>query len=189
MKEAWDFYLSLFTNENVAIRIGVYGATLATLTFLITFVFKPIFSSIKRNSGKLKVKHSINQQLIQTYGIYQDMSAGDPLFTVIITNNGNMPKYVRSINIKTSKKINGYDQFAAPNVNGAFPVKLEPGQQFKHDFSISALTRDVFNLLSPYDKVQFLVYDTSNNKYYSEKVKVKQLTMQLSVAQSFNLKR
>lgn len=186
MKEAWDFYISIFTHENVAVKIGAYGATLATLSFLITFIFKPIYKRIERNVGKLKVKHSINQQLIQTYGIYQDMSAGDPLFTVIVTNTGSAPKHIRNINIKTSKKINGDNQFSTPNVNGAFPVKLEPGQQFKHDFSIGALTRDVFNYLRPNDKVQFLVYDTSDKKYNSKKVNVKQLTMQLGVAHNFN---
>ena len=189
MKEAWDFYISLYTHENVAVRIGTLGVSLTALSFLLTFIFKPLYARIKRNSGKLKVKHSINQQLIQTYGIYQNMSAGDPLFTVTVVNTDNQPRYIRSINIKTSKKINGFDQFSAPNVNGAFPVRLEPGQQFKHDFSIGALTRDVFNQLKPYNKVQFLVYDTTDKKYYSKKVKVEQLTTQIGVANHLNTRR
>lgn len=189
MKEAWDFYISLFTHENVAIRIGAYGATLATLTFLITFIFKPIISKIKTNSGKLRVRHSINQQLVQTFGIYQDMAAADPLFTAIITNTGNTARYLKSINIKTSSKIDDVDEWGSPNVNGAFPIKLEPGQQFKHEFSIGALTNSVLRKLKPYSTVRFLVYDTSGKKYFSDKVKVSQLTMQLGVAQSFNLKR
>jgi len=189
MKEAWDFYISLFTHENVAVRVGAYGATLATLSFLITFIFKPISSKIKTNSGKLKVRHSINQQLVQTFGIYQDMAAADPLFTAIITNTGNTAKYVKSINVKTSRKIDGFDEWGAPNINGAFPIKLEPGQQFKHEFSIGALTNNVLRKLQPFSTVRFLVYDTSGKKYYSDKVKVKQLTMQLGVASNFNAKR
>jgi hypothetical protein len=187
MKEAWDFYISLFTHENIAIRLGAYGATLATLTFLLTWILKPLYYKFRRKTGKIKVKHAIQQQL-QTYGL-GSMSAIDPLFTAIITNTGDQVKYVSAINVKTSKKLNGYDMFSAPNINKTFPAKLESGQQFKHEFSISALTQDVFSKLPPSTKVQFLVYDTTGKKYYSKKVKAEQLTMQLDVAYGLNAKR
>ena len=190
MKEALDFYISLFFHENVAVRVGAYAATLATLSFLITFIFKPIYSALKRSTSKIKVKSTIHQTLIKELNIFgNNITSGDPLFTAIITNSGSVPKYIRSISVKTSRMIDGFNEFAAPNFNGAFPVRLEPGQQLKHDFSIGALNRDVFSKLSPSDKVRFLVYDTSDKKYYSEKVKVKRLTTQLGVAHSLNSRR
>ena len=51
MKEYWEFYINLFSNENISIRIITYSATLATLTFLINYIIKPIWSRLilKRN--------------------------------------------------------------------------------------------------------------------------------------------
>ncbi|MCT4648485.1 MAG: hypothetical protein N4A74_26090 [Carboxylicivirga sp.] len=51
MKEVWEFYIMLFSDEIIAVRIITYSASLATLTFLITYVIKPLYKIIfqKRN--------------------------------------------------------------------------------------------------------------------------------------------
>ena len=51
MKEAWDFYFSLYSKETIGLGISAFIATLSALTFFISFVIRPLYYILfqKRN--------------------------------------------------------------------------------------------------------------------------------------------
>ncbi|MBL6446759.1 hypothetical protein JMN32_10580 [Fulvivirga sp. 29W222] len=184
-EKTWDFYVSLlFHQHNIAISIATISATIALLTFLINFVFKPSFSWTKRRFANIKVETTIYQQFIQTVGVSQ-LETGDPKFTVVVTNTSPSNKFIKNISIRTSQKIDN-QRYWYPIVNtGSFPVRLEPGQQYSYNFSISSLHNAFLNDLNKNSTLKVLVTDTFNKKYYSKKVKVSTLTTNLEVAKNF----
>lgn len=183
LKEAWSFYINLLLNsENMAVRIATFTATLAALTFLINFILKPSYTYLRRHFAKIKVETTIHQQLIQTFG---QVTTGDPKFTVIITNASHSVKFIKSITFRTSVKVDG-ERFWSPIVeSGSFPVRLEQGQQYRRDFSITSLNNAFLKDLNQKATISVIAFDTVDKKYYSRKTKVSTIISNLNVAQTF----
>ena len=182
--EAWNFYIGLFHNENMAVRVATFTATLATLTSLITFVIKPAYGWLTRRFANIKVESTFQQQLIQDWT--NNFSAGDPLLTVIVTNRSRSVKYIQAINIRTSRKVDGERFWSMAVRSGTYPIQLEPEQQHRRDFPIGALTNTVLNKLRDNDRVSILVSDTTGKIYLSKSIKVSYITGQIRAAQGFN---
>lgn len=190
MWEAWDFYIALYSHENIAVRIATLGATIAMLSFLITFVLKPIWKRVKRKRARLGVEANVYQTLIQPIGVMGDMmGAGDPVLTAVITNRGDTNCFIQSISLKTSREIDGNSFFTNPKVGERFPVRLEPGEQYKKEFSISGMSQGFLNRMRGNEKVCVLVRDTTGKRYYSKKLTARSLMIQISVANNFNAKQ
>lgn len=64
LKHFWDLYIGLFSDPSVGVRIAAWTTTLATLTFLLNFIFKPLWKSANRRSKTLKVELGMNHIII-----------------------------------------------------------------------------------------------------------------------------
>ncbi|HEK21394.1 hypothetical protein [Mucilaginibacter sp.] len=183
LNEFWNFYTGLFSNENLAIRIGAFAATVAAITFLLNFVFKPTWAYIKDYFSKISAVMGISHLLVHSaYGVGYDA----PLLTVTITNKDRISKYIKNPSIKTSAKINGDNLFVVPKKQGTYPMKLEPGQQTTIEFDTQSLNNQILSRLSNNDKISAVVTDTTGKKYYSNKFTVKHILGHISVAKEMN---
>lgn len=185
VKNFWNFYIGLFSNDNFAIRIAAFTATLAAITFLLNFIIKPIFKSIKSYFAKISAVLGISHQIVQS-----PLGTGfqAPLLTVTITNKDRISRYINNPTIKTSRKINGNDMFIVPKLRGTYPMKLEPGQQVIVEFDTGSLNNQILKSLSKNDKISSIVTDTAGNKYITNKFTVKHITGHIKLANQMNTK-
>lgn len=56
IKDLWSWYLNLFSDADNRVVIAAWTATIATLSFILTFLLKPLFSYLKRSAVKIKVE-------------------------------------------------------------------------------------------------------------------------------------
>ena len=181
----WNFYVSLFTNDNVTIKIAAFTATIAALTFLLNFILKPIYKSIRNYFAKISTVLGISHQMVQSaFGT----GFQAPLLTVTITNKDRIPRYIQNPNIWTSRKIKGGNTFVVPKKRDAFPLKLEQGQQIKIEFDTVSMNNQILRHLSHNDKICSIVTDTTGKKYYSNKFTVKHIVEQIDLAAKMNTK-
>lgn len=90
IKKAWDFYIELFSHENMAVRVATFTATITAITFLLNFIFKPFWGQMKRRLSKIHVDTTVHQRFIQNY---VGFTIGDPILTVVVTNRSESVKY------------------------------------------------------------------------------------------------
>lgn len=173
MKEIWNFYLGLFSHENILVPIGTVTATIAVLTFLITFVIRPLFVAVKNYFAKIKVIIGISHQMAQGLGSVTMLA---PLLTVTITNRDRIVRYIQNPSIQLPRKIDGYRQFGIPALKGVYPKRLEPGEQHNVEFDTIAIYNQLLVRLQPNDKIEIIASDTSGKKYYSNKMKVSNIS-------------
>lgn len=182
----WEWYLSLFSNSDDKIKLAAWAATIATATFMLNFVFKPIFLNIKRRLEKIHLDIGFSHRFIPSGA---DVHFMPPVLTCTVTNRANNPVYIKKPYLKISKPINGQNKFSAVHQSGEFPLKLEPGQQYQDELNTLDLMRQLFNnekMLS--SEVRFEVSSTSGKIYRSKKIKVKNILGQLEVASNQNNK-
>ncbi|UPK67941.1 hypothetical protein [Chitinophaga filiformis] len=181
LKCAWNWYVNLFSNPNDAVKIAAWATTLTTLTFLLTFLLKPLFKFFTSRFSKLKVSAGISHQIIQSaFGV----NAGIPLLTCTILNKDNKAVYIQNPTLKLSKKINGDNKFIVPKQRGTFPMKLEAGQQIQLDYNTGDLYNRILQQLSSKDKVFFVVSLTTGKNYSSNKFSKKHIVEHINVAQT-----
>lgn len=176
----WKWYLSLFSNPDDKIKIAAWAATIATITFVLNFLMKPLFLKIKRRLEKIHLDIGFSHRFIPTGN---DLHFMPPVLTCVVTNRSNNPVYIKKPYLRISKPINGQNKFSAIHQSGEFPLKLEPGQQYKDELNTLDLMNQLFNnqkMLS--SKVRFEVSCTSGKIYRSKKIKVTDILEQLEVA-------
>lgn len=180
----WEWYLSLFWDSDDKIKLAAWAATIATATFILNFVLKPIFLEIKKRLEKIHLEIGFSHRFIPTGSNFHFMP---PVLTCTITNRSNSPVYIKKPYLKISKPINGQNKFSAVHQSGEFPLKLEPGQQYHDEFNTLDLMRQLFNKEETLgSKVQFEVSSTSGKIYRSKKINVKNILGQLEVAGNQN---
>ena len=156
-------------------------AVVAVLTFLINFVVKPLITK-----GKLNVDAVLNQQMIQAVSVFGGMpTSSKAILVTTITNTGSTPVYIKNIGITASSKVDGYDQWTPAIKAGTFPMKLEAGQPYKHHLNMHDLYSQVLHGLDQNDTVRVRVFDSKGKAYLSQKIKVKDIVIQVNVANSF----
>ena len=183
MKEIWNSYIGLFRHENLIVVIGTITATLAVLTFLINFFFRPLLSRIRRLFAKINVSLRISHQISQ--GVF-GTSVLPPILTVTITNKDRITRYIHNPSVRTSKKINGNNKFVVPKSKGTFPKKLKHGEQYTVDFDSMSLNNQILNYLNPNDTIGIVVSDTTGKKYKSNKFSVAHIIGHIQVANNLN---
>lgn len=175
----WEWYLSLFSNPDDKIKLAAWATTIATATFILNFILKPIFLKIKRRFEKIHLEIGFSHRFIPRDA---DLQFIPPVLTCTVTNRSNNPVYIKKPYLKISKSINGYNKFSAVHPSGKFPLKLEPGQQYIDELNTLDLMRQLFNnekMLS--SKVRFEVSSTTGKIYHSQKVRVKNILGQLDL--------
>jgi len=183
MKEYWDFYTGLFTHDNYVVRIGAVTATIAVLTFLITFVLRPLYRAIRNYFAKIRVTIGISHQMAQGLGTTTMMS---PLLSVTVTNRDRIVRHIRNPSVRLSRKVDGHREFAIPALRGQYPRRLEPGEEHGVDFDTVALYNQLLVRLRPKDKVRAVVWDTTGKKYISDSMRISRITGHIEMAMNRN---
>ena len=167
MKNIWDSYLNLFTNENPIVVIATITATITVLTFIINYLLKPFYKRIQRSLAKIKVDLGMSLQFMvpSSFGA----STLPPLVTVKVTNRDRISRYIQSPTIRTSKKINGDRYFSVPTSKGTFPKKLEPGEQVTFEYDSVSINNQLLVHLNSADKIGIIITDTTGKKYKSNR--------------------
>lgn len=182
-KEFWNWYFGLFIDPDNKIRIAAWAATVTTVGFLLTFVFKPLLASLRRSFSKVRVKAGISHQIITSaFGT----GAGVPLMTCTITNHQSKTVYIANPAIHLSEAIDGEKTFVVPKPQGKFPMRLDAGQQVTIDYNTIDLYQQLLRNVSAKSKVGFVVTTTTGKKYYSNKFTRKHITGQINLASDLN---
>ena len=181
----WTWYIGLFSDPDNKVKIAAVTATIAAISFVLTFLVKPLFSHVKGKLSKVKVKTGMSHQL-QVSPFDTDVEVGTPLLTCTVTNHNPKSIFIHNPSIKLSRKIDGDNLFAVPKKEGTFPMKLEPEQQVKFEFKTSALNNQLLAHLKEKDKVSFVVTTSTGKTYYSNKFTKKFITEHIQVAKDLN---
>ena len=179
----WNEYINLFNNDNPAVITGTVIATIAVLTFSVNFLLKPLLQWLSKLFAKINVTLGMSHQIEKSI---MGTAVLPPLLTVTITNKDRVTRYIQNPSVKTSRKINGDNKFVVPKAQGAYPKKLEPGQQDTDDFDSLLLNNQILRHLKPSDKINIVVTDTTGKKYKSNKFTVKHITGHIQTANSLN---
>ncbi|MBL7791200.1 MAG: hypothetical protein JNK77_02665 [Saprospiraceae bacterium] len=180
LNDFWEWYLSLFSNPDDKIKLAAWAATIATFTFMLNFVLKPIYLKIKKRLEKIHLEIGFSHRFIPRGANLHFMP---PVLTCTVTNRSNNPVYIKKPYLKISKPINGQNKVSTVHKSGEFPLKLEPGQQYQDEINTLDLMTQLFNneeMLS--SKVRFELSSTAGKIYRSRKIKVKNILGQLEVA-------
>lgn len=183
LKHLWDWYIGLFSDPDNKIKLAAWSATVATITFTITFLVKPLRNWFLGLFKKVKVKAGISHIFITSaFGA----STGTPELTCTITNKGDKSIYINQPSIKTSKKISGYDTFSVASLKsqGTYPMKLEPGQQHTFNCNTADLYNQVLKRIEDRGKVKFIVSLTTGKKYSSNSITKSNIVAHLNAAQN-----
>lgn len=179
----WDYYISLFSDDDNKIVIAIWALTIALITFLLNFIIKPIYKKIIGYFQEVKVEVGISHQFIQSaFG----SSVGTPLLTVTITNKTDKTIYINNPSIKTSRKINNEDKFVVPKPAGMFPKKLEVGEQFGLDYDTNSMYNQILSKLSSNDKISAIITTTSNKKYTSNSISQNRIVEHMNIPNTLN---
>jgi hypothetical protein len=181
----WTWYSGLFSDSDNKVRIAAASATIALISFVLTFIVKPLFSYTRGKLSKVKVEAGITHQLIES-ALYTEPQAGLPLLTCTVTNHSSKSIYIHNPSIKVSRKINGANLFSVPKEKGTFPMKLESEQQTKIEYQTADLKSQLLEHLKEKDKVSFVVMTSTGKKYYSNKFTKKFITEHMQVAKDLN---
>lgn len=179
----WTWYSGLFSDTDNKVRIAAWAATITTLSFVVTIILIPTIRSLKRKFAKVKVEARMSYQLIASaFGT----NAGAPLLTVTVTNLTGSPIFIQNPTLTTSEKINGEDKFVVPKSPGAFPKRLESGEQFKQDYDTASLFPQILKHLSASDKVGFTIVTTTGKSYKSNRFTKSHIAVHMKVSAEFN---
>jgi hypothetical protein len=162
----WNLYSGLFSDPDNKVRIAAWAATITTLSFIITLVLIPLIKWIKRKFAKVKVEAGISYQIVSSV---LGTAAAPPLLTLTVTNLTGSTIYLNNPSIKSSRKINGNNNFVVPKSSGTFPRKLENGEQFKQDYDTISLNNQILTNLYDSDKIGFKITTTAGKTYSSNK--------------------
>jgi len=180
--ELWNWYVNLFFDEDNKVRIAVWGVTITTLTFVLTFIFKPIYSAFTRRFEKIHLEIEFAHRFITWNNGIKPLL---PVLKCVVTNRANNTINIKQPYLKTSIRINGIDKFSKLQQSGTFPMKLEPGQQYEVEYDTFDLTEQLFNgNLLENEKVRFEVYTTLGKVYFSKYEKISTIINQLKIALS-----
>lgn len=160
----WDSYFSLLTSSDDKLKVTTWAATVGTITFLITFIIRPLVTKLKRKKNLLNVELGMSYQLVQTIlGTNSDW----PIVHCKITNTGEKALYIKQPILKLSRSINGEDKFSLVTQRGTYPRRIESGELIAIDYKTSTLYRD-FLIKSPKDTtLSFIVSTTEPKEYFS----------------------
>ena len=179
----WDYYISLFSDNDNKIVIAIWALTIALITFFLNFIIKPIYKNIIGYFQKVKVELGISHQLIQSV---MGSSVGTPLITIKITNNTNKTIYINNPTIKTSRKINNEDKFVVPKPAEMFPKKLEVGEQFGLDYDSNSMYNQILRNLKSNDNIKAIITTTSSKKYTSNSITQNRIIGHMQIPHEMN---
>ncbi len=179
----WDWYIGLFSDSDNKVIIAALAATVTRLTFVLTFLFRPLYNFIRSKFAKIKVDARISHQIVTSI---LGNGAGAPLLTCTIINHDNKAVFIQNPLIKLSRAIDGNKTFVVPKQEGAFPMKLEPEQQVTFHYNTVDLYTQLLRGVLPSDKVSFIVTTTTGKKYYSNKFTRQHTTGQIKVTNELN---
>jgi hypothetical protein len=163
MKQLWDWYIGLYYNNDPKVVVATIAMTIAAVTFILNFIFKPTYKVFKRETAKVSLEafHSL-------------VTIGNRIASVsidlVITNKSKTPLYFNNPGLETPRIINGARRHHTATFQGTYPVLLQPGQPYRINYSPN---NDIFRALRPNDKVRYFVTDTIGRTYYSKYYKAK----------------
>jgi hypothetical protein len=173
-----NWYIGLFQSQDNNILLATWGVTLATLGSLATIVYK-IINYSKSKLSKVRVIAGLNYQIFD-YGFKR--TAGNPAFSVTITNLTNRSIYINKPTISTSTKINGENEFSLVEVNDKYPQKLEHGEQARISYDTGDFYPKILSKLDEEDTIKFIVYTTEGKSYKSNKFVVKDILVHMDIS-------
>lgn len=184
LKQFWVWYIALFSNADLKIRIAAWAATVATATFIITFILRPIFAYLNRELFKrVKVKAGISHQLITSV---LGVNTGTPLLTCTVTNHDSKSIFIQNPKVLLSQAVDGEKIFGVASRSGTFPMKLEAGQQKTFEYNTANLNNQLLRFIKSSAKVSFIINTTTGKKFYSNKFTSKHILGHIEVAQNIN---
>lgn len=183
----FDNYFKLLFNDNPAISITTITATLAILTFILTFILKPLLTFIRSYSIDIKVKSALKHKII---ALGSEVKYLPPILEMTITNTGKIKRFIKNPHIKTSKKFNGENIFSIGDLRHYYPHPLEPGQQFKVEYDTPTLLSSLSGLsinIKELQSIRIEIQDTTQKKYLSNKVKLSDILTQMKVIEKMSV--
>lgn len=181
----WTWYISLFSDQDNKVKIAAVTVTIPAISFVITFLLKPLSSYLKGKLSKVKVKTGISHQL-QVGPFDTEVEVGTPLLTCTVTNHNPKTIFIHNPLIKLLRKINGDNSFVVPKEKGTFPMKLEPEQQVTLEYKTSVLNNQLLHHVKEQDKVGFIITTSSGKKCYSNRFTKKYITEHMQAADDLN---
>ncbi|MDO8366918.1 MAG: hypothetical protein Q7T20_08990 [Saprospiraceae bacterium] len=173
MTELWNWYLNLYQSDD-KVRVATWAATIGTITFLITFFFKPVKQYVTSLSSKVKVTAEMRHTLyLGSFG----RKKGPVLIKCTIVNKSSNPIYIKQPGIKLSRKIDRKNRFSLVLLNEQhkFPMKLEHGQQQEFEYDTVDLVEQVICRIKERDKVCFTIESTIGKQYSSNNLTKKKI--------------
>lgn len=170
--------------KEVIISLSLAGfATIISLTALIWNIVR----SIIEKQPKIKVEAKLYQRLASN-----DIKGTEflvPVLTMKAINTGNRNIHIDRIYIETDKENKKGDrkfQQIERNRLIEYPVEIEMGSVFEHNFDLSILYNNFINKFnfSVQDSFRILVQDTLGNTYKSKKIKIQSIGQALELYQS-----
>jgi len=184
-KSLWDCYINLFFDTDNKVVIAAWVATMAILSFILTFVLKPLFSYIKRKTAEIRVEMGMSHQIVTSVlGVETDA----PLLTCTITNHSGKTVYINNPTIKLSQAINGDNKFVVPSQKNVYPMKLESGQQITVDYNTISLYNQLLRHFFDNSQIRRIITTTTGKKYSSNKFSKQYIIGHINVAHEINNK-
>lgn len=184
LKHFLNWYFALFSNPDDKIKLAAWSATVASMTFAIVLIIKPIRLWFSGLFKKVKVNAGINQIFITSpFGA----TTASPELTCTITNKSERSIFIKQPAIKTSKKNENGDTFNVHTLKpkGTYPMKLEPGQQHKFECNIEDLYSQVLKDFDDKDNVKFMVALTTEKRYLSNPILIETIVENLKAARQY----
>jgi hypothetical protein len=183
--ELWSWYINLFSDTDNRVVIAAWAATIATLSFILTFLLKPLFYYIKQSTVKIKVEMGMSHQIVTSI---LGVGTGTPLLTCTITNHSGKTVYIKNPAIKSSQTINGDNKFVVPRKGNVYPMKLESGQQITIDYDTISLYNQLLSHILDNSKICCIVTTTTGKNYSSNKFSKQHIVGHINVASEMNNK-
>ena len=180
--DIWNWYCGLFSDPDNKVKIATWGATITTISFVITIILIPTAKYLKRKFAKVKVEAGISYRLVNSI---LGTTTEPPLLTITVTNLTGAPIFIKNPSLVTSKRVNGDKLFVVPKATGTFPKKLENGEQFNQDYDTVSLNNQILLHLSDNDKVGFIIVTTAGKTYKSNRFKKSHILGNMKVSAKY----
>lgn len=150
----WDWYIGLFNNPDDKVKVAAWAATLASATFILTFLLRPLWKYIKerRKSKKVSLENTTNNDMSDSQREHDRkiFSESNAIFDENVLNNMNDHLLGdHSIYDEEFTKLNLYKIHIEKTSNGFLNTEIETAKQ---ELLQSIIT------LSSFIGVKFVIY-------------------------------
>jgi hypothetical protein len=174
--------IDFFNSQSLVIKIAIIGVSITALTFALNFILKPFFKWFKQKNAKLLVKAVVHIEMVAAIGLSRTTPTNRRcVVTMTVINKTGNTRFIEKILFKTPRKINDnkIHQWIHINMKDRFPIKIEAGQKITETIDAKDLYDALLLELNVGENVRFGIADSYEEKHFSEKIKVRDITFPL----------